>query len=87
MGYDRKYTRQLKTFRDKWWEFDRHGNPISKKKSKHKSWRDFEYYQTNKPAAIRRTIWESGERDFTKVMERLHGRRHSVSKRKQNKRK
>ena len=73
MGYDRKYTRQLKTFRDKWWEFDRHGKPLPKKAAKRKSWRDLAFYKQNPDAALRRELLESGERDFTRLMEKLRG--------------
>ena len=65
MGYDREYTRKLKTFRDKWWDFDRHGNKIERKRSKPKGWQDLEFYKNDPKRAAFRAAWEKGERDFT----------------------
>ena len=65
MGYDREYTKSLKTWKDRWWEFDRHGNKLPRTKQARK--------KTDPRRVAFDKAWRKGERDFTKLMEIIHG--------------
>ena len=60
MGYDKKYTKQLKTWKEQWWKFDRHGSPV--KQEPRKPWWELQYYLERPAEAATRRKWEKQKR-------------------------
>lgn len=68
-GFSKSYLNKLPKFNQPYWKYDHNGKSKPRVQSKH--WSQFEYYKSNPDAALRRKLWESGERDFCVLAEKL----------------
>ena len=55
-GFSKRYLSKLPKWKDHWWKFDRHGNPLPKETRK--PWWEMDYYVQNPKAAKVRRKWE-----------------------------